>query len=181
MAVVVAGKRKLTYEEYALLPDDRNRHEIIDGEHYASPAPLIYHQDLAARLNELLRAEFVTSGRGRVLFAPVDVELTATDIVQPDLIVVLTEHESIVTRTRIVGAPDLLVEILSPSNRRHDTVLKLDLYRRAGVGEYWIVDPEAQRLTVYARSADGLTEHGAGRDRITSPLAGGPVVISRIW
>ena len=181
MAVVVTGKRKLTYEEYALLPDDRNRHEIIDGDHYVSPAPLIYHQDLAARLYEILRAAFVTTGRGRVLFAPVDVELTVTDIVQPDLIVVLAEHGSIVTRSRIIGAPDLLVEIVSPSNRRHDTVLKLDLYRRAGVGEYWIVDPEARRMTVYARSPDGLTEHDAGGGRVTSPLAGGPVEIGRIW
>lgn len=181
MAVVVAGKRKLTYEEYALLPDDRNRHEIIDGDHYVSPAPLIYHQELAARLYELLRATFAATGRGRVLFAPVDVELSVADIVQPDLIVVLTERQSIVTQSRIVGAPDLLVEIVSPSSRRHDTVLKLELYRRAGVGEYWIVDPEARRLTVYARSPDGLTERGAGHDRVTSPLAGGPVAIRHLW
>ena len=180
MVVVVAGKCKLTYEEYALLPDDRNRHEIIDGDHYVSPAPFIYHQDLAARLYDLLREAFVATGRGRVLFAPVDVELTVTDIVQPDLIVVLAEHESIVTPSRIVGAPDLVVEIVSPSSRRHDTVLKLGLYRRAGVGEYWIVDPEARRLTVYARSPEGLTEFAAGRNEVTSPLAG-EVLIRRIW
>ncbi len=102
-------------------------------------------------------------------------------MVQPDLIVVFAEHESIVTRSRIVGAPDLLVEIVSPSNRRHDTVLKLELYRRAGVGEYWIVDPEERRMTVYARSPEGLTELDAGHDEVTSPLAGGSVAIRHLW
>ena len=180
MAVVVAGKRKLTYTEYALIPEDRNRHEIIDGDHYVSPAPTIYHQELAARLYELLSTVFGSTGRGRVLFAPVDVELTEMDIVQPEL-VVLAEHDSIVTRTRIIGSPDLLVEILSPSNPRHDTVLKLELYRRAGVGEYWTVDPEARRVTVYARSEEGLTELEPGHDEVTSPLAGGTVAIQQIW
>ncbi len=181
MAVVVAGKRKLTYTEYALIPEDRNRHEIIDGDHYVSPAPTIYHQELAARLYELLRTTFGSTGRGRVLFAPVDVELTETDIVQPDLLVVMAEHDSIVTRTRIIGAPDLLVEILSPSNPRHDTVLKLELYRRAGVGEYWIVDPEERQVTVYARSEQGLAELPAVHGEVTSPLVGGTVAIQQIW
>ena len=62
MAVVVAGKRKLTYAEYELIPEDRNRHEIIDGERYVSPAPNIYHQELAARLYELLRTMFGSTG-----------------------------------------------------------------------------------------------------------------------
>lgn len=181
MAVVVAGKRKLTYTEYALIPEDRDRHEIIDGDHYVSPAPSIDHQRIAAELNEILRTLFVRTGRGRVLFAPVDVELTETDIVQPDLLVVLAEHDSIVTRTRIIGSPDLLVEILSPSNPRHDTVLKLELYRRAGVGEYWIVDPEARRVAVYARSEEGLTELESGHVQVASPLAGGVVALQHIW
>ena len=181
MAVVVAGKRKLTYAEYALIPADRNRHEIIDGGHYVSPAPLIYHQELAARLYDLLRTMFASTAKGRVLFAPVDVELTETDIVQPDLIVVLAEHDSIVTQTRIIGSPDLLVEILSPSNPQADTMLKLELYRRVGVGAYWIVDPDQRRVTVYARSEEGLTELKSGHGEITSPLAGGPVATQQIW
>ena len=181
MAVVVAGKRKLTYAEYELIPEDRNRHEIIDGEHYVSPAPNIYHQELAARLYELLRTMFGSTGKGRVLFAPVDVELTETDIVQPDLLVVLAEHDSIVTRTRIIGSPDLVVEILSPSNPQADTVLKLEMYRRAGVGEYWIVDPDRRRVTVYARSEESLTELESGHGEVTSPLAGGSVSLKRIW
>ena len=105
MAVVIAGKRKLTYAEYALIPADGNRHEIIDGVHYVSPTPLVDHQRIAAKLNDVLCALFVRTGRGRVLFAPVDVELTETDIVQPDLLVMLAEHDSIVTRTRIIGSP----------------------------------------------------------------------------
>ena len=138
----------------------------------------------ASELNEILCAPFIRTGRGRVLFAPVDVELTETEVVQPNLLVVLAEHDSIVTPTRIIGSRDLLVEILSPSNPRHDTVLKLELYRRAGVGEYWIVDPEERQVTVYVRSVrseDGLTALESGHGEVTSPLAGGTVAIQQIW
>ena len=178
---VLAGTRRLTYQEYAQLPEDGKRHEIIDGAHYVSGAPSVDHQRCAWRLVEVLAAVFERTGRGEVLFAPVDVELTATDVVQPDFVVVLAEHASIVEPSRIVGAPGLVVEIVSPSSRDHDTVRKLDLYERTGVGEYWIVDPEAERVSVYSRSGVRLAEVDAGRDAVRSPLAGRTVPMRTIW
>ena len=133
------------------------------------------------RLVEVLAAVFDRTGRREVLFAPVDVELTATDVVQPDFVVVLAEHDSIVEPSRIVGAPDLVVEIVSPSRQEHDTVRKLDLYERTGVADYWIVDPEAERVTVYGRSGARLAEVDAGRDAVRSPLAGRTVPMRTIW
>ena len=153
---IVAGTSRLTYQEYAQFPDDGKRHEIIDGAHYVSPAPSVNHQRCAWRLVDVLAAVFERPGKGEVLFAPVDVELTENDIVQPDFVVVLSERASIIEPSRIVGAPDLVVEIVSPSSRDHDTVRKLALYERTGVGEYWIVDRDAERLTVYSRSGAAL-------------------------
>ena len=109
---------------------------------------------------------FERPGKGEVLFAPVDVELTENDIVQPDFVVVLSERASIIEPSRIVGAPDLVVEIVSPSSRDHDTVSKLALYERTGVGEYWIVDRDAERLTVYSRSGARFAAVDAGRDAV---------------
>ena len=162
---IVAGTSRLTYQEYAQFPDDGKRHEIIDGAHYVSPAPSVNHQRCAWRLVDVLAAVFERTGKGEVLFAPVDVELTENDIVQPDFVVVLSERASIIEPSRIVGAPDLVVEIVSPSSRDHDTVRKLALYERTGVGEYWIVDRDAERLTVYSRSGARFAAVDAGRGR----------------
>ena len=178
---VVAGTGKLTYREYAQLPEDGKRHEIIHGAHCVSPAPSVDHQRCAWRLAQVFADAFERSGKGEVLFAPVDVELTATDVVQPDFVVVLSERASILKPSRIVGAPDLVAEIVSPSNREYDTVHKLELYDRTGVGEYWIVDPDAQRVTVHGRSGAHLAEVDSGRDTVRSPLAGSKVAIRTIW
>ena len=178
---IVAGTSRLTYQEYAQFPDDGKRHEIIDGAHYVSPAPSVNHQRCAWRLVDVLAAVFERPGKGEVLFAPVDVELTENDIVQPDFVVVLSERASIIEPSRIVGAPDLVVEIVSPSSRDHDTVHKLALYERTGVGEYWIVDRDAERLTVYSRSGARFAAVDAGRDAVHSPLAGSTASIQTIW
>src|SRR5262245_33115383 len=146
---------KWTYEDYARLPTDGKRHEIIDGRHFVSPAPHVYHQQVSARLYRQLHALIEEPGLRTVLYAPTDVELSRHDIVQPDLIAVLSAREHIITRLSIQGAPDLVVEILSESTRGRDQGDKRMLYERAGVREYWIVDPEAQVVTQRLLGAEG--------------------------
>lgn len=128
---------KLTYNEYVLFPEDGNRHEIIDGRHYMNFAPAPRHQAISRQIYQQIEVTQI----GQVINAPIDLQLSDVDVVQPDLVVVLTENR-IITQTRIRGVPDLVTEILSPSNRQHDTQLKKQLYEQYAVPEYWIVDPD---------------------------------------
>ena len=120
MAVVIDRKTKLTYEDYLQLPEDGRRHEIIDGDHYLSAAPFISHQRVSRNLMLHLHRHFDQAGLGEVLHAPVAVALSQSDVVEPDLVVVLAERGSVIRRERIEGAPDLVVEILSPSTACRD-------------------------------------------------------------
>ena len=165
---------KLTYDDFVLFPDDGKRHELIDGEHYVSPSPNLRHQRLLRRLSMLLQGFVEAKGLGEVFFAPLDVVFTIHDVVEPDLIFVSNARASILTAANLQGSPDLVVEVLSPSNRRYDEVKKRGLYERAEVGEYWIVDPEADTVKVYRREGESfgrpvLLSAGDG-DRLTSPL-----------
>ena len=134
---------KLTYQQYALFPSDGNRHEIVHGRHYMNPAPSPQHQTVSRRIQFQLYQQIEIAGLGQVFNAPIDLELSETNVVQPDLLIVLNEN-AIVTATRIRGVPDLVVEILSPSNRDYDQDLKKRLYEQHGVPEYWIVDAQAK-------------------------------------
>ncbi|MCA9137714.1 MAG: Uma2 family endonuclease [Planctomycetales bacterium] len=138
--------RKLTYSDYVCFPDNGKRHEIIGGDHYMNPVPCTYHQYVSRRLQFQLYSKIELAELGCVIYAPVDVQLTESDIVQPDIVVVL-KNNRIITPTKVKGAPEHLIEILSPSTETNDKSLKRNLYERTGVGEYWIVDPFEQTIT----------------------------------
>ena len=140
---------RLTYEDYAGFPDDGRRHEVLDGHHVMSPAPRTAHQRLVLDLAFELHAHVRRHRLGEVYVAPFDVLLSATDIVQPDVCFVAAARRRIVTELNCEGAPDLVVEVLSPSTRRRDLVDKRTLYERTGVAEYWAVDPEADVVDVF--------------------------------
>jgi Uma2 family endonuclease len=146
MAAITDTSKKLGYAEYAAIPDDGRRHEIIDGEHFVNPAPTLYHQAVSKRLQYQLYTKIELTGLGTLYDAPCDVQLSDHDIVQPDLLVVLSSRSHIFTPTKVKGVPDLLVEILSPSSVDYDRTLKMKLYQRTGVREYWIVDPTGHTL-----------------------------------
>ncbi|MFL6192629.1 MAG: Uma2 family endonuclease [Thermoanaerobaculia bacterium] len=148
--------RKLTYDDYVLIPEDGQRHEIIDGEHYVSPAPAIRHQRLVSRLDRTLGVFVDESGLGEVFVAPCDTLFSRYDIVQPDLLYISNERAGIVTEKNVQGSPDLIVEILSPRTRDRDEGIKLDLYERFGVPEYWIFDPVLKKAHIYRRKGDRL-------------------------
>lgn len=161
----------LTYEDYAALPDDGRRYEIHDGELSVTPAPGTRHQRISGRLSDLLRAHVQAMGLGEVLYAPVDVILTRTSVVQPDLIYIAPAQASRVSARGIEGAPTLAIEILSPSTTTIDRSTKLQLYARYGVPYYWIVDPEARTLEAYelAEGAYHLVTRAAGDAAVSLP------------
>ncbi len=175
-----AAHRLLTYDDLLALPDDGLRHELIDGEHFVSPAPSIKHQTVSMNLSLALGAFVKRHGSGRLFAAPCDVVFTPTDVVEPDLLFVSRERLAILTERNLEGAPDLVIEILSPSSRHRDEALKLRLYGRMGVGEYWIVDPLAEAVTVHRRHHGALRVTGelsaASGDVLTTPLLPGLAV-----
>lgn len=179
MAVRDTSPRKLTYEDYAQIPDDGKRHEILDGEHYVSPAPTVDHQRLGGRLYLKLGTFVNAYHLGEVFYAPTDVVLSPHDIVQPDLLFISTARRGIMTEPNVQGAPDLAVEILSDSTRRRDETLKLQRYEQLGVLEYWIVDGRHKAVRTFRRATqrsgfDAPTELAAAAgDILTTPLLSG--------
>jgi len=140
---------KFTYEEYCEFPEDGKRHELIDGDHYVTPAPLTKHQRIVANLHRLLGHVIHEKELGLVFSAPIDVLLSNVDVVQPDFLFVSKARLSIITEANIQGAPDLVVEILSESTRKNDEGIKRLLYERAQVQEYWIIDPTSESVKTF--------------------------------
>ena len=161
---------KRTYADYCRTPDDE-RYELVDGELVMSPSPNSAHQITVMELGTLLHM-FVKARRlGQVFFAPYDVVLSETDVVQPDLLFISNERAYIITPANARGAPDLVVEIMSPSTAERDRSLKRALYARYGVREYWLVDPDTRIVTVLLLEDEAFAEvarYGAG-EILSSP------------
>lgn len=174
-AVAGYSSTKLTYAEFLAFPDDGLRHEIIDGEHYVTASPVMRHQRILLNLSYLIRGYLETHPIGEVFFAPVDVLLSTNDIVVPDLIFISHERSRVLTAKNVQGAPDLVVEILSPSTRSRDERLKRDLYERVEVAEYWLVDPGRDVVTAHRRAGASFAEvrEYNVRESITTPLLPG--------
>src|SRR6266851_2430337 len=129
---------KMTYEDLLLLPEDGLRHEIIDGEHYVSASPVTRHQRVSYRLLLAIGNYLEEHPVGEFFHAPLDIVFSRYDVVEPDLMFISNQRREIITAKNIQGSPDLLIEILSESNRKYDEVTKRALYERTGVGEYWL-------------------------------------------
>ena len=138
-----------TYADYCVLPQDYNRHEIIEGDHIVTPSPTSKHQLVLMRLSSLLESHVRSRDLGLLLPAPLDVLFAPTSVVQPDLIFVRKDRKHIITKANIQGAPDLLVEILSPSTGAIDRGGKMELYAKYGVPHYWILDSGRMTLEMY--------------------------------
>ena len=141
---------RFTYADYAGWDDD-NRYELIDGKVYLMSAPSVEHQSIIGELF-LQLANYLRDKPCKVFVSPLDVCLNAKGddddtVVQPDIIVVC--DQSILDKKRCNGAPDLVVEIISPSTSRHDRITKLNKYLQAGVREFWIADPDDRGVTVH--------------------------------
>ena len=154
-----------TWDDVLRMPDDGNRYEFIGGRLYMTPAPSIRHHDVSHRLESALRRILERTGHGRVFDAPVLVEFPGTgDRVQPDILFISREQRDILGEEQVTGAPDLVAEILSPVTTHRDRGIKLDLYTRRGVREYWIVDPDEDVVDVWRFG------HEAEHERFTDEL-----------
>jgi Uma2 family endonuclease len=163
-----------SYADLATLPDDGTRYEIIDGELYEMPSPTWAHAIVIAGLIRLLLPVLDRLG-GLWVTAPLDVFFTGADPVQPDLVVLLPGGSARPVRRGVEGPPDLLIEVLSPSNRAHDQVRKRALYARAGVREYWIVDPDVASIEIIDAAGETVQRVVVGADdslTLRSPLLG---------
>ena len=135
------GQGNWTYEDYATMPDDGKRYQIVDGVLFMSPSPDTRHQDTVGAIFIYLRDHAIRNEVGKVYISPLDVELNPKTVVQPDVLVILHAHLERISDKRIIGAPDLVVEVASPGTTGFDRRQKQDAYAHASVPEYWIIDP----------------------------------------
>ncbi len=172
-----------TLKDYLALPDDQ-RVELIDGVFYDMSAPLTLHQTISFTIATAL-ARFIDDNNGscEVFEAPVDVQLDCDErtIVEPDVCIVCDPEK--ITRERIVGAPDFVVEVLSPSTRKKDQTLKLWKYANAGVREYWMVDPDSLQISVFDFEHDGRIRLYGFHDQVPVGIYQGKVKVDfeRAW
>jgi Uma2 family endonuclease len=162
-------KRKLDYDDYVRLPDDGKRYEILDGELYVTPAPSPLHQRVSKRLQRQLEDYFEARGLGEVFDAPIDMILGRHDVAQPDILVVTNPGQ--ISGRGIEGTPLLVVEVLSPSTRRHDREVKMRRYGELGIPHYWIVDPEGKWVACHRLDAGVYRQvlTGEGDTLLTPP------------
>lgn len=163
---------KLTYREYLQINDDFNRHEIIEGEHYVTPSPSKRHQKISIKLSTILYRWVEDHSLGEVFTGPYDVVLSETDVVIPDLLFVSKSRASISHEENVQGAPDLIVEILSPSTSRRDLGIKKTLYEKFGVSEYWVIDPDQKTVEIFKSDAGKFSSpiRLTFKDHLTSSL-----------
>ena len=158
-----------TYDHYATIPDDGQRYEIVDGVLYMSPAPSEPHQEAAGRIYYHLMTYIGFPGLGKVLISPFDVELSFSNVVQPDVLVLLKENSHKSIGTRWIGGPDLVVEVSSPGTASYDRKKKSRAYAQAGVKEYWIVRPVERTIEVFVLEADKYCSVGVFSGEQTLP------------
>lgn len=165
-----------TYNDYLTFSDNQ-RCEINNGKLInMSPSPNLYHQTIVSRLFSLMDEFVYKNDLGQVFASPCDVILSNIDIYQPDLIYILKENLSILSNKKAIkGAPDLVVEVLSPSNKEYDRVEKFKVYESFKIKEYWIIDPDTSSIEIYSLEEDKYILCGIYADstNIKSPLLEG--------
>jgi Uma2 family endonuclease len=174
-----------TREDWLRLPNDGFRYEVLNGELYMTPPPAIQHQFASANLFSALRDFVQRHSLGYVLYAPCGVYLPTHPVpVQPDILFIHAERRGIIGAEYIEGAPDLVVEVLSPSNWLYDRREKFQAYQKAGVPEYWIVDYRARTIDVFFLEKGTYTlldQYGAGEIARSRILEGFEVAVSEVF
>jgi len=157
-------KNKHTYADYEKLPEG-SPYQLIGGELVMTPAPTPYHQIITGNIFFELMKFVKAQGAGTVLNSPIDVYLAETEGFQPDVIFIAQERLSIIGQKKIEAAPDLVVEVLSPSTAYYDLRHKMRLYESSGVREYWIVDPEEKSIEVYENAGGEFKLFNKAREK----------------
>lgn len=146
----------VTYDDYRELPDDGNQYQIIGGELYKTAAPFSRHQQTVRNIFRVIDKYVVKNDLGETYFAPFDVVLSMTDVVEPDIFFIANDRLQIITEKNIVAAPDFIVEVLSDSTKHIDRVQKKELYENHEVKEYWIADPDQELIEQYVLEEGAL-------------------------
>jgi len=171
-----------TYEDYLALPDDGKRYEIIKGVLFVSNAPSYKHQYICMEISVAMRIFVKKNNLGVVLAAPFEVHLSEdTRPVQPDILFIRTERQPLAGAKFFSGAPDLVVEVISPSSVKTDRYDKFNAYEQYGVMEYWLVDPKGQTIEVYILSGGeyALLGQFAGEEVVESQVLAGIGVVTQ--
>jgi len=157
------------------MPDDGKRYELIDGEVFVTPSPSEKHQRVSANLFLSMQSHAKSNKLGRIYYAPFDVVFSEKTALQPDLLFVSTARLGIVGPEYVLGAPDLVIEILSPHRLAYDRVTKFEQYALYGVGEYWVIDPTAENVEMYVLAGKKYELKGifAGDETLKTPLLPG--------
>jgi Uma2 family endonuclease len=178
---------KLTYDDFLLFPDDGKRHELIDGEHYVTPSPNTRHQRISGKLYLIIGNWLEANPIGQLFYAPFDVVFSNFDVVEPDLLYMSNARaEEILTEKHVSGVPELVIEIGSKGTRKRDETIKRRLYERAGVDEYWIVDPDIDSIRVFRRVGETfgrpIESSVEAGDTLETPLLSGLLIpLARIF
>jgi Uma2 family endonuclease len=164
-----------TYEDYVRLTGGDDYFEFIDGERFVNPVPTTRHQMASWVLEDLLSRFLSERGLGRMFHAPLDVVFADDTVLQPDIVVILNERRDRIRDAGIFGAPDFVIEVLSPSTASRDRREKLGVYARYGVREFWLVDPKLERIEVFILESGNLVkkaDHASGKARSLVVLPG---------
>jgi len=171
MPLVKAIEPRVSYADLERAPEDGRRYELYDGEVLVVPSPHVRHQDAAANVFELLHSYARRHG-GKALIAPIDIVFSEFDVLQPDVAFFCDPRRHLLRQDEAIrAAPDLVVEVLSPSTERSDRGRKMQVYARFGVPEYWIVDPYAKTVEVHqlSESRFRLEQRAEEGDTVRSP------------
>lgn len=181
MSQIAEPRTRYTVADYDQLPESALPTELIDGEIQVSPAPLFTHQLVVGNLYFYLR---MNVPNGVVAFAPVDVQLDELNVFQPDLLWIAEGNERCaVTEQRVIGAPDLVVEIVSKGTERRDRVQKFQLYEKHGVREYWIIDLKLKSIQVWSLQGSEFVSAGSFTidETFESPVLQKSVVVAEAF
>lgn len=165
-------------------PDDGNRYEVIDGELFVTPPPGWAHQYAASRLHRIVANHVIEGNLGECLVAPLGVVLDAEGGVQPDLVSIARERLGIASEQGVEGAPDMVVEVLSPSTQGRHCSIKMRRYARAGIRYYWILAPSTRTLEERRQAGDGYELIGSfGPEDVFRPelFPGLAITIAELW
>lgn len=167
------ARTRLTAHEFYQMPETMQPMQLLDGEIIQLTGPTLEHQDVVLNIGTLFKAKRKTFG-GRVYIAPVDVELSDVDVPQPDALWIAPNSPTVMLKRRIIGAPDLIVEVLSPSTAELDRTRKFRLYERHGVQEYWLIDIQTYYIELWTLNSGRYelrVQIGKG-ETLHSPLLG---------
>jgi len=163
-ATATAVRKRHTYADYEKLPEGAP-YQLIGGELVMTPAPTPYHQRISMEIEYALVQFVKATGIGVILDAPIDVYLSETETYQPDIIFISKERLTIIGEKKIEGAPDLVVEILSPATAYYDLRHKMQVYETSGVREYWIVDPVEKTVELYENAGGVFSIFSKAREK----------------